>query len=253
MSWEIKQIPKKLPKLKNPILIEGLPGIANVGKIAADFLVDELKGKLLYSFFSYTMPQTVFVNEKNLVDLPKIELYHIKAKRDILILVGDVQPTEEVPCYEFSELIIDLLIKLNGKEIITLGGIGLQEEPKDINVYCTGNNKEMITKFKKGTKIKTDLYGVVGPIMGVSGLLLGLSKNKNIGAIALLAETYAHPMYLGVKSTKEILKILNKRYSLKIDLSCLDKEIKEIEQNVKKISDLQLKQQKIEGDINYIG
>ena len=44
MSWKIKQFGKK-PKLKNPTLIEGLPGIGNVGKIAADFIVDELKAK----------------------------------------------------------------------------------------------------------------------------------------------------------------------------------------------------------------
>jgi len=29
-------------KLKNPILIEGLPGIGNVGKIAIDYIIDNL-------------------------------------------------------------------------------------------------------------------------------------------------------------------------------------------------------------------
>ena len=32
------------PKLKDPIFIEGLPGIGNVGKLAAEHLKDELKG-----------------------------------------------------------------------------------------------------------------------------------------------------------------------------------------------------------------
>ena len=41
-SWEIEWHVKKRPKLKKPILIEGLPGIANVGKIAIDFLAQEL-------------------------------------------------------------------------------------------------------------------------------------------------------------------------------------------------------------------
>ena len=30
-------------KLKNPILVEGLPGIGNVGKLAVDFMIDDLK------------------------------------------------------------------------------------------------------------------------------------------------------------------------------------------------------------------
>ena len=61
--------------LHKPIFIEGLPGIGNVGKIAVDFFIDELKAIKLYSFFSYKFPHSVFINEKNLVEMPKIELY----------------------------------------------------------------------------------------------------------------------------------------------------------------------------------
>ena len=32
----------KVPKLKNPILIEGLPGIGNVGKLAIEHLIDSV-------------------------------------------------------------------------------------------------------------------------------------------------------------------------------------------------------------------
>ena len=73
MNFEVKQISK--PELKNPILIEGLPGIGNVGKIAADFVVDNLKAKKFLEITSNSFPNSVFVNEKNLIDLPKIEFY----------------------------------------------------------------------------------------------------------------------------------------------------------------------------------
>lgn len=252
MSWKKEQVLKKLPKIKNPILIEGLPGIANVGKIAADFLVDELKGKLLYRFFSYSMPNTVFVNENNLVDLPKIEMYYVKGKRDLLFLIGDVQPIDEVSSYEFSELLLDILIDFGGKEVITLGGIGLPNEPEEINVYCTGNCKDTIKKFKNKTKLKDKLYGVVGPIVGVSGLLLGLGERRDVKAIALLAETLGHPMFLGIKGAKELLKILKKNLDLKVDLTEFNKEIKELEQGLKKATELQLTQKKV-NEINYIG
>ncbi len=42
MSFKINQV-NKLPNLKDAILIEGLPGIGNVGKIALDFMVENLK------------------------------------------------------------------------------------------------------------------------------------------------------------------------------------------------------------------
>ncbi|MEM4397568.1 MAG: PAC2 family protein, partial [Candidatus Woesearchaeota archaeon] len=49
--------------IKNSVLIVGLPGIAHVGKIVCDFLIEELKAKKIAEFFSYSMPNSVFVNE----------------------------------------------------------------------------------------------------------------------------------------------------------------------------------------------
>jgi proteasome assembly chaperone (PAC2) family protein len=78
----------------------------------------------------------------------------------------------------------------------------------------------------------------------------------------LLAETFGHPMYLGVKGAREILKVLNKKLNLNIDLNELDKEIKELEKEISKqstediadISKLQsLKKFRGIDNTNYIG
>ncbi|MBD3248663.1 hypothetical protein GF336_01320 [Candidatus Woesearchaeota archaeon] len=234
MTWKIEEV-EKTPKLKDPVLIEGMPGIGNVGKVAVDFLIDELDAKKIYELFSYTFPHSVFVNEENMVELPKIEIYHANFKgKDILLLAGDVQPIDEVSCYEFCEELLKIFRKLKGKEIITLGGIGLQNIPKKPKVYCTGNEKKMIKTYCEGTKASNDLKGVVGPIVGVSGLLLGLAGKEDIPAISLLSETFGHPMYLGVKGAREILKILNMKMDLGIDLKDLDKEIKKLEEDMMK-------------------
>ena len=110
-TWKIDQIGKK-PKLHKPIFIEGLPGIGNVGKVAIDFLIDELKAKKLYEITSYTFPHSVFVNEDNLVELPMIEMFYKKFDGkipDLILMGGDVQPTDEVSSYEFSDIILDKL------------------------------------------------------------------------------------------------------------------------------------------------
>ena len=87
--WKITQS-GKLPKPHNTILIEGLPGIGNVGKVAVDFLIDELKAKKIYEITSYTFPHSVFVNEDNLVELPVVEVFYKQIKKkDILLLGGD--------------------------------------------------------------------------------------------------------------------------------------------------------------------
>lgn len=240
MSWELKPAVKKLPVLKDPIFVEGLPGIGNVGKIAADFIIDEVGAKKLFDCVSYSLPNSVFVNEKNLVELPMIEVYYkkwngaAKGRKDMLILTGDIQPTDEVSSYEFCEAILDMIERFGGKEIITIGGIGLADVPKKPAVYCTANNKKIIADYKKTVKLNTELYGIVGPIIGVTGLLVGLAEKRKIDAICLLAETLGHPAYLGIKGAREIIKVLNKRLKLGIKLGALDREVDELEAEIAK-------------------
>lgn len=266
MKWKFT-LNGKMPKLNKPILIEGLPGMGNVGKVVVDFLIDDLKAVKLYDVFSYSFPHTVFVNENDLVELPTIEIYYKKfnsaKKNDLLLIAGDIQPIDEESSYLFCEKVLSLFEKLKGKEIITIGGIGLQDVPKTPKVYCTGNSKEIVAKYVKGTKATDQIYGVVGPIIGVSGLLVGLAEKRKIKGIAMLAETIGHPMYLGVKGAREIMKILQQKLGLKIHLNELDKEIKGLEKEMikttKELSDvskdiaIKKLKRKFKEEVSYIG
>jgi len=266
MNWKFQARTRKMPRLSNGVLLEGLPGIGNIGKVAVDFLIDKLGALKLYDISSHTLPHSVFVNEDNLIELPTIELYYKKGagkRPDLLLLAGDVQPIDEVSCYEFCEKVLDMTQKLKAKEIITIGGIGLHDVPKSPKLYCTGNDSNIVKKYCRGGGASNDIYGVVGPIVGVSGLLLGLAKKRKIPAASLLAETLGHPLYLGITGAREVLKLLNTKLSLKINLKELDKEIKSLEtellQKTKELSQISKETalKKIEGkfgkDVTYIG
>jgi len=280
MVWKIRKVIKTMPKLKDPILIEGLPGIGNVGKVAVDFMIDELGAVKIMEFSSYSLPHSVFVNEENLVELPRIELYYKKAsdlkkndlkkvsqklspknkklllpRRDFLFLSGDIQPTDEEASYDFSNTILNVFSQFKGKELITIGGIGLSEIPEKPKVFCTGTAKNTVKNFIHDTPASSKLYGVVGPIVGVTGLLVGLAEKRKMHAVCLLAETYAHPLYLGIKGSQEVLKILNKKLSLNLDLKSLNTEIKEVEQEImKRTEQLQnVTKKESAGQVSYIG
>jgi hypothetical protein len=256
-DWKTTVIKKV--KLNKPVLVAGLPGIGNVGKIAVDISVDQLKADKILSFFSYCLPNSVFVQEDNMIDLPRIEIRHKrKGKSDFLFLVGDVQPMKEEDSYSLANAVLESVIKLGCKEIVTLGGIGLQDPPKKPRIYCTGNDKKFVDEFVKlGANNK--LHGVVGPIMGISGLLLGLSKEKKIRAACLLAETYAHPMHLGLREAKELMMILEKKYKLGLDMSKVENDIAKLEKQLKPMARQQemLDEEKMMGaghqDTSYIG
>lgn len=250
MNWKINQLNKV--NVKAPILIEGLPGVGNVGKIAVDFIIDSLKAKKVFEITSYNFPHCVFVNEDNLVELPAIEIFHKKVKgKDFLFLAGDIQPLDERSCYEFCDNILDLFEQFKGKEIITLGGIALDRVPKQARVYCTGTNPKIIKRYQ--SNVVNNIYGVIGPIIGVSGLLTGLARRRNLDAVSILAETFGHPTYLGVKSAKELLKVLNNKLNLHLDIDLLDREVSEIEREIAEKTNKIAKPAKTKKDVSYIG
>lgn len=234
MKWDILKEGKEL-KLKNPILIEGLPGIGNVGKIAVDFIIDECKGKRIATMFSHSMPHSVFVSEENVIEMPRIEFYVIKTKtRDLLLLSGDFQPTSEESCYLFSETVLSYAKSLGVKEAITLGGIGLQVIPEKPKLYCAGTSKDYIDKFRKGTHLRVDTYTAVGPIVGVSGLIVGLCPKYDFNGVVILSETFSHPLYLGIKGAKEMLILLDHKFKFNLDMKKIEKEIKDLENEINK-------------------
>lgn len=233
-TFELRQH-GKVPALDHPILVEGLPGIGNVGKVAVDFMVDELNARKLYDISSDAFPHSVFVDEDNTVELPRMEIYYAKrgkGQRDLLFVCGDVQPVDERATYGFCRTLLHIAKKHKVSTIVTLGGIGLNDIPEKPALYVTGTSKKAIKPFAvKG--VSADLHGVVGPIMGVSGILAGMAPKNGIEGVIILAETYGHPMYLGIRGSREMLKVLSASLKLRISIQKLEKEIKEIESELK--------------------
>jgi hypothetical protein len=53
------------PTLNNVIFIEGLPGVGNVGKIAADFLAYKLESERMASILFSDLPAQVLIDNDN--------------------------------------------------------------------------------------------------------------------------------------------------------------------------------------------
>lgn len=258
--WIIEKKFKKKPKLSSPVLIEGLPGVGHVGKIAVDFIVEKIKPILLYKIYSYEFPHQVYLTDKNFVELPSVNIYVHKAKsgRDIILVAGDYQPLNERSSYEFCDKILNFAQKLGCKEIITLGGIGLPSEVKKPIIFGAVTDSGIRKKYGKLTKgINFKATDRIEAIIGASGVLLGLAKLKGLNGTGLLAETYSHPTHFGFKEAKVLLAELKKVLDLKLDLKELDKELKNYEKAKALDSEetdlLKFKTQLEKPDLAYIG
>ncbi len=245
------------PKLKNPILIEGLPGIGNVGRVAAGYLVNELKMKKFAELYSPYFLPLVVLHEDAEASLLRCEFYYSRAKnRDIIVLTGDTQSISPDGHYDVCEKIIDFAEKMGVKEIITLGGFAESQEVKKPKVIGAVSDKKVLRKYSK-LDIDFGKEHAVGTIVGASGLLLGIGKLKNMEGLCLMGETLGLPLITDPKAADRVLRVLEKIISVKIDLGRLENTIKEMEERFKKTEKIHKKilqeMPKAKEDIRYIG
>lgn len=255
MTWTITT--HKKISCTRPICIEGLPGVGNVGKIVVDFLLDQFDAQKIATFSSPYLPNSVFVTPTG-VQLPLIEIYHVViGGQDVLLVAGDAQPTNEKASYELTESILAFVKKHGCTTCFALGGIGLPSIPKDPQVFAVSNDASALEKLA-GMGVKTNAFGIVGPIVGVSGLLLGLSQKRGISSLTLLGETCNHPTHIGFFEAKKVLQVINSYFSLGIDETSFDKELAQLQTTSSKESKKFISKQKQSKnlsrfDLSYIG
>ncbi|MEM5793694.1 MAG: proteasome assembly chaperone family protein [Candidatus Aenigmatarchaeota archaeon] len=240
MTTWIKELEK--PKLKDPLFIEGLPGVGNVGRIAAGYLVEELKAKKFAELYSSHFMPFVLLHQSSAVHVLKNEFYYWKAKernqRDLIILIGDSQSVDPEGHYEIVNTILDYVEKFGVKEIITLAGLSIGEMVEKPKVVGAVSDEEMIKKYQK-YGIDFEAGSRVGTIVGASGLIIGLGKVRGMKGVCLLGETVGFPIIPDQKSAEALLKVVVKILNVKIDTSKIEKKVKEMEDFIKKVEDVQ--------------
>lgn len=230
------------PKLKNPIFIEGLPGVGNVGRIAAGYLAEQLKMKKFADLTSSHFMPFVLMHQSSAVHVLKNEFYYYKAKnksqRDMIVLVGDSQSIDPEGHYEIVYQVLDLIKKYGTKEMFTLAGLTTGEPVKTPKVVGAVSDPELVKKFAS-MGIDFESGSKVGTIVGASGLLLGLGKYYGIKGVALLGETVGYPIIPDPKAAEQVLRVLSKVLKVEINMKELDKKVKEIEEFMKKMQNIE--------------
>jgi len=230
------------PKLKNPVFIEGLPGVGNVGRIAAGYMIEVLGAKKFAELHSSHFMPFVLLHQSSSVHVLKNEFYYWKAKkagqRDLIILIGDSQSVDPEGHYEIVDEILKYVSKFGVKEMFTLAGLSTGEASKKPRVIGAVSDQKLVKKYGK-SGIDFDAGSRVGTIVGVAGLLLGMGRYYKIESVCLLGETVGFPIIPDPKSAEEILKILTKIIGITINTSKLDKKIKEMEEFIKKLQNME--------------
>jgi hypothetical protein len=174
------------PALEKPIFVQGLPGFGNVGKIAVHLLIKFCGAKPFAELYSPSFPDYVSVSSKGICHMPRYEFYAAAMeKNDFIIMTGDTQPSfdDVVAHYRLCNEVLDFVEKKGCSFIVTIGGAPITEEKAQ--VYVAATSPRLALEFmEKGAVMYSK-----GRIVGATGLMLGLAKERSLEGICLLGAT----------------------------------------------------------------
>jgi uncharacterized protein len=243
--------------LKDPILVEGLPGVGHVGKLVADHLVEELHAEKIIEIYSPHFPPQVMVKDDGTIKQVRNEIYAYKGRDgepDLLLLVGDYQSATNEGHYELTGIFLDISQEYGVKRIYALGGYGTGQFVDKPTVLGAVNNSALIEEMKQhDVMFQENEPG--GGIIGVSGLLLGLGALRNMDAVCLMGVTSGY--LVDPKSAQEVLRVLCQALKIEVGMEALQERGKEMEKIVGKLQEMEKAQLPYEcggdEDLRYIG
>ncbi|WP_297068828.1 proteasome assembly chaperone family protein [Thermococcus sp.] len=235
------------PELRNPIFIEGLPGIGLVGKLAADHMIQELEAVKFADLYSPHFMHQVIIRRNAIVELMKNEFYYWKNPdengRDLIIITGDQQvaPTDSPGHYEVVGKMLDFVGEFGTKEIITMGGFQVPELQGEPRVLAAVTHEDVAEHYKKKLEgCSTEILwreDEGGAIVGAAGLLLGIGKLRSMYGISLLGESLGY--IVDPKAAKAVLNAVTRILGIELDMSALDERARETEEILQKVQEMQ--------------
>ncbi len=214
------------PRLRNPILIAGLPDSGRVAKIVIDHLVKTLKAAPLGYLYSDYLPPRLLLNPDGTMDMMKHQFYYwinSEAGQDLVLYTGDAQPILPEGAFRLSEAVVNLAEKLGVGTIVSVGAFitgKIAEHPK---VYGAASEKELVKELEAlDVKIIDS-----GAVTWMNGLIPGLAKIRKLKSLFLSGETSG--FMVDPRAAMIILRVLAKKLGLQIDMKELEKQTKDIE------------------------
>jgi uncharacterized protein (TIGR00162 family) len=258
------------PDLDSPVLIEGLPGVGHVGKLAAEHLLEEFETTLVARLYSEHFPPQVTI-EDGRTQLACLALHAVDLSSpaptensdeqesdeaeneseteeetveseiatdidtDLLVLTGDHQAQDAVGHYKLTDTILDIAEDYGIERAFTLGGVPTGELIDEYDVIGAASSDGLIEELEEVVEFRDD--EPAGGIVGVSGLLLGLGERRGLPAACLMGETSGY--LVDPKSARAVLEVLQEVIGFEVGYDSLEDRAEEMEEVATKIREME--------------
>jgi proteasome assembly chaperone (PAC2) family protein len=226
------------PKLKDPVMLASWPGIGDVSMIVANYLLKKLDFKDLGEIEpSYFFDAIGVVAKDNVIEaphFPQSRFYYWKnpAGSDIILFIGEDQPITKG--YELANCVVDVAVRFQVERIYTcaaaLSRIHHTEQPR---VWGVVTSPEMSAELDKYELVQRGNL----QIAGLNGLLLGVTKERNIEGICLLGEVPVHATRIqNPVAALAVLQVLARMLNIEVDIGELVQIANEAADRLKQVA-----------------
>jgi uncharacterized protein (TIGR00162 family) len=249
-EFEIEELAD--PDLEDPVLIEGLPGVGHVGKLAAEHLLEELDGETVSRVYSqHFPPQVTIEGGRSELASASFHAVHTEQGHDLLLLTGDHQAQDNQGHYRLTDTFLDVAEEFGVERVFALGGVPTGELIEEYDVLGAATTEAFVDDLEDaGVEFRED--EPAGGIVGVSGLLLGLGERRGLESACLMGETSGY--LVDPKSAQAVLTVLQDIVGFEVDFASLEERAEEMEEVVRKIQEMeQGPATPSDEDLRYIG
>ena len=227
------------PRLKNPVMLASWPGIGDVSIIVASYLLKKLDFKELGEIEpSYFFDATGVIARDNIIEephFPQSRFYywkHPSGGSDIILFIGEDQPITKG--YELANYVLDVGVRFQVKRVYTcaaaLSRIHHTEQPRVWGVVTSPHMAEELDKYELVQRGNLQ-------IAGLNGLLLGVTKERDMEGICLLGEVPVHATRIqNPVAALAVLQVLAQMLNIEVDTDELGQIASEAADRLKQVA-----------------
>ncbi len=169
-------------------MIEAVPGVGNVGKLVIDGLKEKYSSTCLGWLIHPDFPPHASLGSDGLLSPPGMEIYSVvlDSGDKIITISGNMQPITAAGQFEVSEAILKLAVEEEVQQLLVLAGLSAEVEDRDIHVICS---QSKVREKLESNDIIVSKQKPDGGMIGISGMVLSLSKIHEVPAIGVVADT----------------------------------------------------------------
>jgi proteasome assembly chaperone (PAC2) family protein len=211
---------KKGTSIVKPIVVIGLPGLGRIGGIISRYLVKKLKTRLVGIVTSPYFSNQVMVSRRGIARITGVKMYKGESmfnNSDLLIVTADEHLENIWGEYDVALKMLKFLAKKSVKLIVTIGGHVSASGSKGVIGFAS--NMQLLKSLEEAGCRRAEMGT---PVVGLSGIILGLSNVMGINAVCMLGETVS--VRPDAEGSREVLNALNKFLGLNLDISDFQRE-----------------------------